>query len=106
MSSFQVILIVLSVLGAILGSVAFRSRLSYRLLALLFFLVAIAFTMFPDATTTVARLFGVGRGTDLILYLLVFAGIHSFLLLCIRLRRLERKLTAGIRELAIAQAEQ
>ncbi len=33
--------------------------------------------LFPDFTTSVANLVGVGRGTDLILYLLVVGSVFS-----------------------------
>ena len=105
MKSIQCILIILSLLAATVGSIAFHSRLAYRLLAVLFFLAAVLFIIFPDTTTEIAHFFGVGRGTDLLLYLVIFAGIHSFLLLFIRLRRLERKLTTVIRALAINTAK-
>jgi hypothetical protein len=46
----------------------------------------------------------VGRGTDLLLYIALFAGIHAFFLLYLRMRRLERKLTEQIRANAIRDA--
>src|SRR3954451_14458322 len=105
MKSIQVILIGLSILAAITGSIAFRSKVAYRLLALVFFVLAVGFVLFPDVTSEIARFVGVGRGTDLLLYLTIFAGVHSCLLLYVRTRRLERKLTALVRELALRNAE-
>ena len=105
MKSIQIILIALSVLAAIMGSIAFRSKLAYRLLAVFFFLVAVLFVMFPNSTSDIARLLGVGRGTDLLLYLTIFAGVHSCLLLYMRSRRLERKLTELVRALAIKNVQ-
>src|SRR3954452_15354692 len=105
MKSIQIILIALSILAAIMGSIAFRSKLAYRLLAALFFLLAVGFVMFPNSTSYVAQFLGVGRGTDLLLYLTIFAGVHSCLLLYMRSRRIERKLTELVRELAIRNAQ-
>jgi len=105
MKSIQVILIALAVMAAILGSIAFRSKLAYRLLGMFFFFVATGFVVFPDASTQIARILGVGRGTDLLLYLVIFAGVHAFLLLYMRTRRLERKLTELVRAMAIQAAE-
>ena len=105
MKSIQIILIALSVLAAIMGSIAFRSKLAYRLLAVFFFFVAVLFVMFPNSTSDIARLLGVGRGTDLLLYLTIFAGVHSCLLLYMRSRRLEHKLTELVRALAIKNAQ-
>lgn len=105
MTSIQVILVGLSMLAAILGSFAFQSRLGYRLLAVTFFVVASGFVLFPDSTTRIAHALGVGRGTDLLLYLALFAGIHAFLLLYLRTRRLERKISELISAIAIRDAE-
>jgi len=104
MKSIQVILIVLSVVAAIMGSMAFRSKLISRLLALLLLGVAIGFVMFPDTTSDIARSLGVGRGTDLLLYVTIFAGLHSCLLLYMRTRAVQRKLTELTRALAIKNA--
>ena|SRR5271167_1408580 len=105
MTSIQVILIVLSLLAAVLASFVFQSRLGGRLLAVFFFVTACAFVLFPDSTTRIAHLLGVGRGADLLLYLALFAGIHGFLLLYLRTRRLERKVTELIRAVAILNAQ-
>jgi len=102
----QPVLIALSLIAAIVASVAFRSRLVYRILAVFFFLTAAGFVLFPDSTTTIARKLGVGRGADLLLYLLVFAGVHGYLLLYIRTRKLERKLTMVVRASAISSAKE
>lgn len=104
MSSIQALLISLSLMAAIVGSLAFRSRLGHRLLAAVFFVAATGFILFPNTTTSVARRMGVGRGTDLLLYIALFAGIHGFLLLYLRTRRLEQKLTEQIRATAIRDA--
>lgn len=70
-------------------------------------LIALAGTWFawqPDALTVVARRLGVGRGTDLLVYLwlpvsmLVLAGI------AVQLRYLQRQLTLLAREVALERA--
>jgi small membrane protein len=105
MTSIQVILITLSLLAAIVGSFAFQSRLGYRLLAVVFFIAASGFVLFPNSTTKIAHALGVGRGADLLLYVALFAGIHAFLLLYLKTRRLERKITELIRTMAIRDAQ-
>ena len=104
MTSIQIILIASSLLAAIVGSFAFKSGVVSRLLAMVFFAVASAFVLFPNATTRIANFLGVGRGADLLLYLSLFAGIHAFLLLYLRTRRMERMLTELIRMTAIRDA--
>jgi hypothetical protein len=60
-------------LGA-LGSMAFGARLTYRLALLGLGGVGIFFIAFPDRTTDIAHMLGVGRGTDLLLYLGIVTG--------------------------------
>lgn len=72
------IVVQLLLIGAFLGLalVAIRSRTadsvsaSKKLLFLLFMLVVVAAVLSPDAVTWIANRLGVGRGTDLVLYLL------------------------------------
>ena len=66
--------------------------------------VAIASALDPGITTTVARHLGVGRGADLVLYLLVVAFSFTSAGLYFRSRDLERKLDLVVRQLAIQQA--
>jgi len=104
MTAIQILLITLSLLAAVWSSVAFGSRLVHRLAGILFFLAAAGFVVFPVATTRIAHFVGVGRGTDLLLYVSLFAGVYGFLLLYMRLRRLERMLHEQIRAQAIGGA--
>jgi len=104
MTSIQGLLIASALFAAILSGVVFRSRLTYRLVAMVLFLAAACFVLVPDATTEVARRLGVGRGTDLLLYIALPAGVHAFLLLYLRTRRLEVKLTEQIRAAALKDA--
>jgi hypothetical protein len=60
-------------LGA-LGSMAFGARLTYRLALLGLGGVGIFFIAFPDRTTDIAHMLGVGRGTDLLVYLGIVTG--------------------------------
>jgi small membrane protein len=106
MTSIQVILIVLSLLAAVWASFVFQSQLASRLLVAFFFVTATFFVLFPNGTTRIAHALGVGRGADLLLYLALFAGIHAFLLLYLRTRRLERRVTELIRTMAIIKAEE
>jgi hypothetical protein len=57
-----------------LGSMAFGARLTYRLALLGLGGVGIFFIAFPDRTTDIAHMLGVGRGTDLLLYLGIVTG--------------------------------
>ena len=104
MTSIQGILIACFVMATILGSIVFRTKLAYRSLAVLLCLTAIVFVLFPDVTTVIAKSLGVGRGTDLLLYVSLIAGVHAILLLYRRTRELERKITEQIRAMALRDA--
>jgi hypothetical protein len=92
-------------MAAILASIAFRARLVYRLLAVMLFLAATVFIFLPDLTTVIARSLGVGRGTDLLLYVSLIAGVHIVLLLYRRTRELEHRMTELVRAAAIRDAQ-
>lgn len=106
MKSIQVILIVFSLVTAVLGGMIFHSKLINRLFTALLSCLALVLVILPDLTTGLARLLGVGRGTDLLFYIVFFAVVQIFLLLYLRTRRLERKLTESIRALALQGASQ
>lgn len=76
-----------------------------RLLMVLFASLAIISILFPDITSNVAHLLGVGRGTDLILYGIVVAFLSYAATLYQRTSKLEAKITLLVRQLAILDAE-
>ena len=59
----------------------------------------------PDDVSAVARALGVGRGTDLVLYLLVVAFLLGMLQFYLRFRVVDRRFTELARTLAIREAE-
>lgn len=75
-----------------------------RLLLVVFVLLAIGSILFPDTTTTVAQWVGVGRGADLILYLLVIAFLSYAVVSYRRMNIFENRITDLARELAIARS--
>lgn len=75
-----------------------------RLVMLLLLVVVVLAVIFPSGVTAVARLLGVGRGTDLLLYGLIVVYIGNSILQQRRHRRTEREITELARQLAILQA--
>src|SRR5215813_14297226 len=59
----------------------------------------------PDEVTWVANRLGVGRGADLVLYLLVAAFVLAMLNTSLRFREMDRRYTELSRTLAIREAE-
>jgi hypothetical protein len=82
------------------GSAKLLNRLIVAALALLGSLMVLA----PDTTTVLAEAVGVGRGTDLLVYLAVIGFALGVILLYARLRQLEVALTEVVRAQAIQNA--
>lgn len=60
--------------------------------------------LFPNLLTRLAKLVGVGRGTDLLLYILVVTFLFVSVILFRRLEALERKYVGLARSIAIRDA--
>jgi small membrane protein len=103
-TSIQGILIAGFVIAAIFAATVFRAKLVYRMLALLLFLAATILVIFPDLTTAIAHALGVGRGADLLLYVSLVTGIDVALLLYLRIRDLEQKISRLVRDMAVRDA--
>ncbi len=83
-----------------------RQQLLRRLAGLIVVGLGIVAVLWPMITTQVANAIGVGRGTDLVLYVLVMVFVYTALATSQRIHHLERQLTLLVRELAIQRAEQ
>jgi hypothetical protein len=106
MSIIQIVLVVFAL------SVVVRTGLRYSAGALsvgelllwdgLWFAVAI-FVTFPWLTQAAARILGVGRGADAVLYFSSVGLSYGFFRMYLRIRRLEQELTAVVRAMALDQ---
>ena len=85
---------------------AARTRAWKKLIMLALAVAAVISILYPQLTTKVANLVGVGRGTDLLLYLLVAVFLYVTVGFYLRFRDLERQLTVMARRLAIDEALQ
>ena len=105
-------LIKILLLGAIVvfAVLAFRGgrRASYRLLwrgyGVLVAIGAVVTVLFPNSLTDVAEAVGVGRGADLLLYVLVVTFMLTSVVLFRRVGVLERRYTEMARSIALQQA--
>ncbi len=89
--------------GARLGDSP-RDMAVKRLSVLAVFLAGSMAVLFPEAVTSVGQVIGVGRGTDLILYLLVVISALVWLGTYKRLARLDEQLTEIARAHALLDA--
>lgn len=78
MTIFQFLLIIGVIVVAILAVRVLpgeRSLALKRIFALLFIVAAVVAILFPQLLSAVAGFFGIGRGTDLLLYLSIIAAL-------------------------------
>ena len=80
-----------------------RHQAVRRVLLLGFVLVAAASILLPTWLSLLARLLGVGRGTDLLLYGLVIAFLSYISTTYRRMKQMGRRITALTREMALAE---
>ena len=106
MSLIQLFLVIASLGSLFVYFSFFRSVLVDRMVALALFLFALGAIVFPDYTTVIANVVGVGRGADLFLYLFATLALFAALVLYSRIERLEQMHTELIRMLAINKPEQ
>jgi small membrane protein len=100
----QPILVALLAVLVVLYFVRLRTR-AWDILAIgLCFGIAALLVVRPTVATRLAHLVGIGRGVDLIFYLAIPGLALLILVLFARIRELNLKLTATLRELAIANA--
>jgi small membrane protein len=87
------------------GQHGVRMQASKRL-AFVGFLVLNAYAVVrPEDTTRVAKLFGIGRGVDLLLYALIVTFVFAVINVYLRLRDSEQRVTDLARAVAIRDAE-
>lgn len=82
-----------------------RHQALRRVLMLIFVVAAAASLFFPQILTWLANLFGVGRGTDLLLYFLVLIFIGYVATTYRRFRKFETDITELSRQLALMKEE-
>jgi small membrane protein len=79
-----------------------RSILSDRIVYLAFAVGAIILVIDPELATKIANLMGIGRGTDLVLYVFIIFSLFYYVGQATRSRNVERQITDIVRMLAIA----
>jgi len=108
MNTFQgAALMVFSLLTAMTLSAGLRGLVRKRIVAvwLAIWTIGALAIVWPRSTFLVARWLGIGRGSDLLLYLSVLFMLVGFFYVYGRFRRLDRQITVLVRRLAIEDAE-
>jgi hypothetical protein len=100
----QPIIVALLAALVILYFARLRTRTSDGVVIALCFGIAALLVARPTVATQLAHLVGIGRGVDLIIYLAIPGLALLILVLFVRTRDLNLKLTAMVRETALANA--
>ncbi|MDI2099408.1 DUF2304 domain-containing protein [Ruicaihuangia caeni] len=103
---FQIVAIIVIVAAAIftLRGGGARHQALRRIFMVFFIAAAASSVAFPGIWTWMAKLVGVGRGADLLLYMLVLTFLGFVATTYRRFRSLERDVTELARHLALAEA--
>ena len=99
------IIVVVAVVARLFRSRGARSQAIRRLGLLLFAAFAVVSILFPSVWNGIARLVGVGRGTDMVLYALVVAFLSFTVTTYMRFRDFETRYTKLARRLALDEAQ-
>lgn len=104
---FQILAIVVIAVVAIvmLRRGGARHQALRRVFLLLFIVAAGSSVLFPQVWTWAANLLGVGRGTDLLLYITVLTFLGFVATTYRRFRAVESELTQLARQVALANAQ-
>jgi len=89
----------------VLAVTCLRSKLFGRAVPLAVGAAAILLVMLPSAATVIAHRLGVGRGTDLVLYLSLVLIFFLLLRFWAQTRQLESKVTELLRQVALLNAK-
>jgi small membrane protein len=103
---FQIVAVVVIAFAAffLLRGGGARHQAIRRVIMLIFIIAASSSVFFPGAWTWVANLVGIGRGADLLLYLVVLIFVGFVATTYRRFRQLDSDVTRLARELALARA--
>jgi small membrane protein len=99
----QIILIVLILLFA-LYVFRIRTILTDRIVYFILAVSGIVLVLYPDLSSKAANYIGIGRGTDLILYMFIIFMLFNYVSMVSRFKIIERQLTIITRKIAIDEA--
>jgi hypothetical protein len=84
---------------------SYQIRAWVKILTILFTIFAIGMIVFPNSANSLAHFFGVGRGADLLLYVLTISFIFTLLKNYIYAKKQQGLTTTLVRKIALMEAE-
>lgn len=101
MNLFQLILLLSLFFLLVIVSIS-KTVIFERIITLFILVGGALFVIYPDLSTTIANLMGIGRGADFVFYVFIFFASFQFITFSTRLRRIDRKTTLLIRKTALS----
>lgn len=101
MNLFQLFLLISLFFLLVLVNLS-KTVLIERIITLFILIGGTLFVIYPDLSTKLANLVGIGRGADFVFYVFIFFAAFQFITLSTRLRRIDRKTTLLIRKIALS----
>jgi hypothetical protein len=98
------LILLAGVIGFAVYTTRVRSTLSDRLIYVVLIAAGIPLVLYPDWSTRIAHLVGIGRGADLVIYLFIMFSLFFFASSASAFRKIERDLTVIARTIAINNA--
>jgi small membrane protein len=98
------LILLAGVIGFAVYTTRVRSTLSDRLIYVVLIAAGIPLVLYPDWSTRLAHLVGIGRGADLVIYLFIMFSLFFFASSASAFREIERELTVVVRTIAINNA--
>lgn len=83
------------------GDLSFRGALAW----IIFWMVAGVVVVMPDSTFYVAKLFGVGRGADIVVYIALAGLFFLAFRIMVKIEKLNRELTKVVRDNALREKD-
>lgn len=105
MKPIQIVLLIGLIIVLISYFRWFRSAAFDKILIALILCAGMCFVIFPDITTRIANLLGVGRGADLLFYIAIIAFSYTLLLLYSKTKALEKQIASLVRRQSLMEAE-
>jgi hypothetical protein len=95
------IIIIITLVIFLFYLVKLRSDALDRILSIITIVIGIVIVIHPNLATRIANLIGIGRGTDLLLYLFILASLFYVTSSATRLRQNRNQMTKIVRSIAI-----
>lgn len=77
-----------------------RNELIDRIIYLILICIGISLVLFPNLSTKFANLIGIGRGVDLLLYLLIFFNLFHYVNLSVKFKKIDNQITSIVKHIA------